>query len=65
MFIDIHHPSLRAALAAIAAEIRVLEQLLRARFIRSMADEQRALAYHQRIVERLGPSYTVTLSESA
>jgi hypothetical protein len=100
--IDIHHPALRADLVAISQEIRDLKRLLRARWTRPMADEQRelctlkrratelcalrafargrfhlqkaprdaangwnALLYHQRIVERLGPSYTITLSESA
>ncbi len=83
--------------------MRELKRLLRARWTRPMADEQRELCrlkhratelcalrafargrfhlqkaprdaaerlevlsiYHQRIVDRLGPSYTVTLSESA
>jgi hypothetical protein len=102
MIIDIHHPSLRADLAAISAEIRDLKRFLRTRWVRPMADEQRslyglkhratelcalrafargrfhltkappaapsdwnALTYHQRIAERLAPSYTITLSESA
>jgi hypothetical protein len=100
--IDIHHPALRADLAELSREIRDLKRLLRAPWIRPVAEEQRdlhglkrratelcalrafargrfhlqkaprgaasdwnALVYHQRIVERLAPSYTISLSESA
>ncbi len=102
MIIDIHHPALLADLVEIAAAIRALKRLLRGRWTRPMAEEQRALhalkqratdlyallafahgrfhlqraprgapsdwdalIYHQRIAERLGPSYTLALSESA
>lgn len=102
MTIDLNRAQLCAEIRAISGQIKALKALLRARWKRPMAGEQRelcrlkqratelcalsafargklhlqkpprgapsdwnAVVYHQRIVERLAPSYRTLLSESA
>lgn len=102
MNFDINHHLLRADIRALSAEIRALKAELGTRWVRPMADSQRALwrlkrratelcalsafsrgklhlrlaphgphcscdalVFHQRLAERLGPSYARVLEQSA
>jgi hypothetical protein len=102
MNFDINHHLLPTDIRALSDEIRALKAELGRRWVRPMADSQRALcrlklratelcalraysrgklhlqraphgarctcdpfAYHQRVAERLGPSYARALEESA
>jgi len=102
MNFDINHLQLKADICVISGQIRALKRELGTRWVRPMADSQRALqrlklratelgalrafwrgklhlkksphgahctcdplVYHQRIADRLGPSYARVLEQSA